>query len=56
MEARVTGGKAIGALLTSDANTWGYIETPEVERLSVGYANLGLVPQAKRPPAWGRRG
>jgi len=46
LEARVSGGKVVGTLLTSDANTWGYIETPRGERFNVGYANLGLVPQA----------
>ncbi|MGS0971334.1 hypothetical protein [Burkholderia glumae] len=45
MEARASGEKVVGTLLTSDANTWGYIQTPE-GHLNVGYANLGLVPQA----------
>ncbi|WP_150661923.1 hypothetical protein [Pandoraea sputorum] len=46
MGTRVPGGEIVGTLLTSDANTWGYIDTQEGKRLNVGYANLGLVPQA----------
>jgi hypothetical protein len=45
-EARTSERKLIGTLLTSDANTWGYVETSEGWCLRVGYANLGLVPQA----------
>ncbi|WP_156173965.1 hypothetical protein [Cupriavidus basilensis] len=39
-------GKCAGTLLTCDVNTWGYVQTPEGSHLNVGYANLGLVPQA----------
>ncbi|QET05838.1 MULTISPECIES: hypothetical protein [Cupriavidus] len=46
MEARASGGKVLGTLLTCDANTWGYFQTLEGSHLNVGYANLGLVPQA----------
>jgi hypothetical protein len=46
MEARSSGEKVVGMLLTSDANTWGYILTPDDRHLNVGYANIGLAPQA----------
>ncbi|WP_143752051.1 hypothetical protein [Burkholderia sp. SRS-W-2-2016] len=46
MEARASGEKIVGTLLTTDANTWGYIQTPDDWRLNVGYANIGLTPQA----------
>ena len=46
MEARASGEKVVGTLLTSDANTWGYIHTPDGWHLNIGYANIGLVPQA----------
>ncbi|SCU75047.1 conserved hypothetical protein [Cupriavidus necator] len=46
MEARTSGEKVVGTLLTSDANTWGYFQTPEGWHLNVGYANIGLMPQA----------
>jgi hypothetical protein len=46
MEARASGEKVVGTLLTSDANTWGYVQTPEGGHLNIGYANIGLVPQA----------
>jgi len=46
MEARTSGEKVVGTLLTSDANTWGYFQTAGGWHLDVGYANIGLVPQA----------
>jgi hypothetical protein len=46
MEARASGEKVVGALLTSDANTWGYVHTPDGWHLKIGYAKIGLVPQA----------
>ncbi|WP_199545352.1 hypothetical protein [Paraburkholderia kururiensis] len=46
MEARTTGAKVVGTLQTSDANAWGYICTPDGWHLKIGYANIGLVPQA----------
>jgi hypothetical protein len=46
METRTLGQKVMGRLLTSDSNTWGYFQTVEGWYLNVGYANIGLVPQA----------
>jgi hypothetical protein len=46
MEARASGENILGLLLTSDANTWGYIQTPDARHLNIGYANIGLTPQA----------
>lgn len=46
METRTLGHKFVGTLLTSDPNTWGYFQTPEDCRVNIGYADLGLVPQA----------
>ena len=46
MEARTFGHKIAGTLLTSDPNTWGYFQALEDCRVNIGYANIGLIPQA----------
>lgn len=46
MEARAFGHKVVETLLTSDPNTWGYFQTPKDCHVNVGYANIGLIPQA----------
>jgi hypothetical protein len=47
MEARGSQSVAVhGMLLTSDSNSWGYFQTPNNRQIHVGYANVGLLPQA----------
>jgi hypothetical protein len=46
MEARTFGQNIVGTLRTSDSNTWGYFQTTGGWHLNVGYANIGLMPQA----------
>jgi hypothetical protein len=46
MEARTSGHKILGTLLTGEFNAWGYFQTPEGLCINVGYANVGLIPQA----------
>ena len=46
METRASGHKVVGTLLASDPNTWGYFQTQEGSRVNVGYADIGLIPQA----------
>lgn len=46
MEARTFERKVVGSLLTSDSTAWGYFRTAEGWYLNVGYANIGLMPQA----------
>jgi hypothetical protein len=46
MEARTSGKRVVGTLLTSDSNTWGCFQMAEGWYLNVGYADVGLMPQA----------
>lgn len=46
MDARANERTVVGTLVASDPNSWGYFQTPDDQYLNVGYANVGLQPQA----------
>ena len=46
MQARTAGRAVIDTLETADANEWGYLQWNDGRCLQVGYANIGLAPQA----------
>jgi len=46
MQARTAGLPVIDTLETADANEWGYLQWDDGRCLQVGYADIGLAPQA----------
>lgn len=46
MDARIPEHSVVVVLQLSDTNTWGYFRMAERRYLEIGYANVGLIPQA----------